>query len=861
MLDKTFDPASFERDIYNNWLDKGYFKAKVDKTKKPFCIIMPPPNITSRLHIGHAFNGTLEDTLIRYKKMCGYETLLQPGTDHAAIATESKIVTELANQGIAKEDIGRKEFLNVAQKWYDKYNAIILDQFKCMGLACDWDRLAFTMDDHCSLAVRTVFVKMYNEGLIYKGDRMTNWCPHCMTALSDIEVEHEDSESRLWYIKYKIAGSDNYVEIATTRPETLIGDTAVAVNPKDKRYTNIVGKQVELPLCNRTIPVVADMMVETEFGTGVVKITPAHDPNDYECAQRHNLPIIQVIERNGKMSANAGKYAGMDRFEARKEIIKDLKDAGYLIKEEKYRNSVGHCCRCDTIVEPAFTKQWFVKMKDLAQPAIDCVKSGELQIYPTRMKKVYLNWMENIHDWCISRQLWSGHQIPVYTCDHCHHEWASIDKPTECPHCHSQELTQERDVLDTWFSSALWPMSTLGFPDQHEYLDYFYPTDVMITGYDIIFHWVARMVFSGIHNMGKIPFKKVFLNGLVRDGQGRKMSKNLGNGIDPVDVINQYGTDALRFSLVYNVTLGSDSRYSMKNAENASIFFNKLYNAGKYVLLNIDGAKDLKDAKLNLFDKWILNELNDTVSQVHKRLDKLDIGAYTTIMYDFVWSKFCDKYIELNKVEPNPSVLLYVYDAILKLLHPIAPFITEKIYQELPNHKESILLDSFPTVHKITYTKDEQKLCEDIFEIVKIIRGTRGENKIGENIKVDMAVDFKDDAIIKDYEQYFKRLCLINVISYTTPASTKEYFAKSLVQGSLYIKNPNYKGVDALRTQYLDKIKFYQAEIDRSNRMLNNAGFLAKAPESLVSAEREKLAKNMELKRQQEELLEKLNNE
>ncbi|MFQ6773293.1 MAG: valine--tRNA ligase [Clostridia bacterium] len=861
MLDKSFNPASFERDIYKNWLDKGYFKAHVDKTKKPFCIIMPPPNITAKLHVGHAFNCSLQDTLIRYKKMCGYETLLQPGTDHAAIATESKIVSELASQGIKKEDIGRAEFLHHAQNWYDKYNEIILNQFKSLGLACDWDRLAFTMDDHCSLAVRTVFVKMYNDGLIYKGDRMTNWCPHCMTALSDIEVEHEDSDSKLWYIKYPITGTNDYLQVATTRPETLIGDTAVAVNPKDSRYSKLVGKTVDLPLCDRSIPVVADMMVETEFGTGVVKITPAHDPNDYECSIRHNLPIIQVIERNGKMSESAGKYAGMDRFEARKAIVQDLKEQGYLIKEEKYHNSVGHCSRCDTIVEPAFTKQWFVKMKGIAQPAIDCVKSGELQIYPARMKKVYLNWLENVHDWCISRQLWSGHQIPVFTCADCGHEWASVDKPVECPHCHSKTFTQDLDVLDTWFSSALWPMSTLGFPDNEEYLNYFYPTDVMITGYDIIFLWVARMVFSGLYNVNKIPFRKVFLNGIVRDELGRKMSKNLGNGIDPVDVINKYGTDALRLSLVYNVTLGADSRYSMKNAENASIFLNKVYNAGKYVLANVEGAKDIKDIKLNVFDKWIMSELNSTITQIHKCLDKLDIGKYTTLIYDFVWFKFCDKYIELNKVSPNPSVLLHVYQSILQLLHPVAPFVTEKIYQELPNHKYSILDTAFPTASKLSYSKEEKDLCEDIFEIIGLIRAIRGENKIGENIKVDTYFDLKNAEAIKDYLPHIKKMCLINEVEFGAPTSTKEYLSKTNILGTLYIRNPNYAGVEALRTQYLEKIAFYQAEIDRSERMLNNAGFMAKAPEALKASEREKLAKNTELKAQMQELLEKLDNE
>ena len=859
MLDKSFHPADFERDIYERWLNKQYFKAKVDKNKTPFCVIMPPPNITAKLHVGHAYTDTLQDSIIRYKKMNGYETLYQPGTDHAAIATESKIVSELASRGIKKEDIGRTGFLQEAQKWYDKYNEIIISQSKTLGLACDWDRLAFTMDDHCSLSVRTVFVKMYNEGLIYRGDRITNWCPNCMTALSDIEVEHKDSDSYLWYIKYPIENSTDYLEVATTRPETLIGDTAVAVNPNDKRYKEIVGKNVVLPLCNRRIPVIADIMVETDFGTGVVKVTPAHDPNDYECGQRHNLPTIQVIEHNGRMSKQAGKYAGMDRFEARKTIVADLKAQGYLIKEEKYKNSVGHCSRCNTIVEPAFTKQWFVKMEMLAKPAIECVKNGQLQIYPARMKKVYLNWLENIHDWCISRQLWSGHQIPVFTCKECQYEWASVDYPTECPRCHKAHFEQDSDVLDTWFSSALWPMSTLGFPDNREFLDYFYPTDYMITGYDIIFLWVARMVFSGLYNVGKIPFKKVFLNGMVRDAQGHKMSKNLGNGIDPVDVIEKYGTDALRFSLVYNVTLGANVRYSMKNAENASIFLNKVYNAGKYVLANVDENTKYSNTNLSIFDRWILTELNNVISQCKKCMDKMDLGKYTSLIYDFTWSKFCDKYIELNKVDHNAGVLLYVYKSILQLLHPVAPFITERIYLELPNHaEESIMLSGYPVATKVEYAKQQQEDTNLVFDVIGQIRTIRGENKIGENIKLDVAFDM--DAITK-YMPYIQKLCSINNVEFAKPTDVKMYISKTLLAGSIYVKNPNYSGIDDLRTQYMEKIKYYQAEIARSNGLLNNAGFMAKAPEALVAKEKEKLANNSEMLKQYNLKLEQLDNE
>ena len=698
-MEKTYEPIKFEQSIYQNWIDKGYFKASVNKDKKPFTIIMPPPNITSKLHMGHAFQQTIQDIIIRRKRMQGYEALWLPGTDHAAIATEAKVVEKLAKEGLTKEMLGREKFSEEIAKWYQEYKGKIIDQFKRMGYSCDWDRLRFTMDENNCRAVRDVFVKLYKKGYIYKGDRIVNWCPHCKTSISDAEVDFQENHSFLWHMKYKIERTDEYIAFATTRPETMLGDTAIAVNPKDERYKHLVGKKAIVPFVNRAIPIIADHYVEMDFGTGVVKITPAHDPNDFEVGLRHNLERICVLNDDATMNENAGKFAGLDRYEARKLIVEELKEMGLLIKVEPYDNNVGHCDRCHTVIEPMISKQWFVKMEELAKPAIKVVEDGEVEFLEERYKKIYLHWMRNIRDWCISRQLWSGHRIPIFECEDCGELIVENEDPTVCPKCGSKKLKQETDTLDTWFSSALWPISTLGYPDKTPELDYFYPTDVLVTAQEIIQLWVARMIFSGLEYVGKIPFRKVLINGTVKDAHGKKMSKSLGNGVDPVEIIDKYGVDTLRFSLFNGVAVDMDCKFSEKKVELNRNFINKIWNASNFVLSKLENeeVKVIKDVNLGVSDKWILNELNELTKSVNEKFDNYDIGMAASSLYDFFWTKFCDWYIEISKVTINKNkeatlaTLNYVLTSLLKMLHPFIPFVTERIYQELPMHDETII--------------------------------------------------------------------------------------------------------------------------------------------------------------------------
>ena len=690
-LSKIYDPKQVEDRTYQFWLDGGYFHAEPNPDKKPYTIVIPPPNITGQLHMGHALDETLQDILIRFRRMQGYEALWLPGTDHASIATEAKIVNAMKEEGLTKEDLGREGFLERAWEWKRKYGGRIIEQLKKLGSSCDWDRERFTLDEGCSKAVKEVFVNLYNKGLIYQGERIINWCPHCMTSISDAEVEYEEQAGHFWHLRYPLSDGSGEVILATTRPETMLGDTAVAVNPKDERYQNLIGKTVILPLVGREIPIVGDDYVDMEFGTGVVKITPAHDPNDYEVGRRHNLPIIKVMNDDATMTEACGKYAGMDRYEARKAIVKDLEEQGYLIKIEEHTHNVGTCYRCGTTVEPMVSKQWFVKMEPLAKPAIDVVRNGEIKLIPERMNKTYYNWMENIKDWCISRQLWWGHRIPAYYCDDCGEVIVAKEAPTTCPKCGSTHLHQDEDTLDTWFSSALWPFSTLGWPDKTPELEYFYPTNTLVTGYDIIFFWVARMIFSGLEHTGKIPFDTVLFHGLVRDAQGRKMSKSLGNGIDPLEIIDQYGADALRFTLATGNTPGNDMRFSDEKVIASRNFANKIWNASRFVLMNLkDEQMDLSLPldKLAIEDKWVLSKFNKLVREVTDNLEKFELGIAVSKLYDFIWDVFCDWYVELVKsrlwedgaeAEVARQVLVYVLSNTLKLLHPFMPFITEEI--------------------------------------------------------------------------------------------------------------------------------------------------------------------------------------
>ena len=861
-MNKTYDPKSFEERIYKKWLDNKYFLAKPDPNKKPFTVVIPPPNITGQLHMGHALNDTIQDSIVRYKRMKGFEALWLPGTDHASIATEVKIVQKMREEGLTKDDVGRDGFLKRAYAWKEQYGGRIVEQLKKMGFSCDWDKLAFTMDERCSKAVREVFVNLYNKGLIYRGDRIINWCPECGTALSDAEVEYETEEGHLWHLKYPIENSDEFIIVATTRPETMLGDTAVAVNPSDKRYTALVGKNVVLPLVGRKIPIVADRYVDKAFGTGAVKITPAHDPNDFEVGVRHDLPVIRVMNDDATMNENAGKYEGLTRDEARKAIVADMDALGLLVKVETHEHNVGHCYRCHTVIEPIVSKQWFVKMEELAKPAIKAVADKEISFLPKRFEKQYLHWMNNIRDWCISRQLWWGHRIPVFYCDHCGYETASKEDLEVCPKC-GKPMHQDEDVLDTWFSSALWPFSTLGWPDKTPELDYFYPTDVLVTAYDIITFWVSRMIFSGIEHMHEVPFREVLIHGIVRDEQGRKMSKSLGNGVDPLVVIDKYGADSLRFSLVNGIAPGSDIRFSEDKLESYRNFMNKIWNASRFVLMNAENVEirnidEIK--KLSPADKWILSKLNSTVAAVTRFMDKYEVGLAATRLYEFIWNQFCDWYIELSKTalyssddekrSDTVSVLVYVLRETLKLAHPIIPFITDEIYDALPNKDaDDIMIAPYPVYDgKRTYRRDVA-ITDAVMDLIKGVRNLRREMNVSQSKRtaIHIVPAAGRERVLKKMSGYIEKLAFGNSISFDEPEGKNASIVTPL--GKISISMGELIDFDKERERLNAEIEKVDAEIARAEGKLANKGFTDKAPAALVEKEREKLEKYRELKK------------
>ncbi len=857
---KVYNPSEFEKEIYEDWEKNGYFKAEVDADKLPFTIVIPPPNITGQLHMGHALDETLQDTLIRFKRMQGYSTLWLPGTDHASIATEVKIVEQMAKEGLTKNDVGREGFLERAWAWKEKYGGRIIEQLKLLGSSCDWSRLAFTMDEKCSKAVKEVFVNLYEKGLIYRGDRIINWCPECKTALSDAEVDYVDEDSSLWYIKYQVKDTNQYVTIATSRPETMFGDTAVAFNPKDKRYENLSGKSLILPIVNKEIPVVYDDYVELEFGTGAVKITPAHDPNDFDLGIRHNLPVVRVINDDGTMNSYAGKYEGLDALDCRGKVVEELKSLGLLEKIEPLHHAVGHCYRCKHTVEPIVSKQWFVKMEPLAGPAIEVVRKKKVRFIPARFSKIYFNWMENVKDWCISRQLWWGHRIPAYYCKDCGEMIISKVDVKVCTKCSSHNVVQDEDVLDTWFSSALWPFSTLGYPEITEDLKYFYPTDVLVTGYDIIFFWVARMIFSGLEHMNRIPFKDVLIHGLVRDAQGRKMSKSLGNGIDPTEVIAKYGADTLRFSLINGVAPGSDMRFSDEKIEGARNFMNKIWNASRFVLLNADGKKisPISECKLNFADKWIISKLSKTIKDVTINMEKYEMGVALSNLYDFVWNDFCDWYIELTKPvlygedekkrNDTVSVLVFVLGEILKLLHPFVPFITEKIYMSIPNVNGSIMVSEFPRYNsKFKYTSCVKDV-ETVKEIIKCIRNVKATVGAAPSKRVKLFVKAENKKAIKNGSVYIEKLAGISeVVFIADKKDLSEKVVSQIVSGiELFIPMGELVDLEKEIERIKKELQTIETEISRASGKLTNKGFLDKAPKNLVEAERDKLNKHID---------------
>ncbi len=856
-MEKSYNPHEFEQDIYKTWLEKKYFHAEVDKNKVPYSIIMPPPNVTSNLHMGHAFQQTIQDIIIRRKRMQGFNAMWLPGTDHAAISTESMIVKKLAKEGKSKESLGREAFSKEVEEWYKTYKGTIIDQFKSMGFSCDWDRLAFTMDEQNCKAVRYVFVHLYKKGWIYKANRIVNWCPHCKSSISDAEVEFKEVPSFFWHLRYQIEGTNEYIELATTRPETMLGDTAVAVNPSDKRYKHLVGKNVILPILNKPIPVVADDYVEKDFGTGVVKITPAHDPNDFQVGKRHNLPVINLMNTDGTMNENCGEYQGLTREEAREKIVKELERIGALVKIEPYSHNVGHCERCKTIIEPLVSNQWWVKVDELRKPAIKVVEEDKVHFVDEQYKKSYLHWMRNLQDWCISRQLWTGHQIPAFTCENCGNVMVEMEDPTVCSKCGSKHLKQEIDTLDTWFSSALWPLSTLGFPDKTPDIEYFYPTNVLVTAREIINLWVARMIFSGLEYYGDIPFKDVVINGIVKDAHGKKMSKTLGNGTDPRDVIKNFGVDTLRFSLFDGISIGSDSRFSEKKVELSRNFLNKVWNASRYVLMQLEGktVKNINEVKLNLADKWILTELNSLIESVDKKFEKYDIGMAESELSDFFWTKFCDWYIELSKTdmqgensEATVATLAFVLTSLLKLLHPFIPFITEKIYQELPMHEESIVISAWPKVTK-SYLNEHDDM-QEVIAVIKAIRNARAEKNLPDNKKIGANIFcFNKKELFLSCQEQIKKLSILNSLEFANKEEDLPQNAVVLTFNNCKIALPLESLVDskeekARLSKEIDKVKF---EIARSSKMLDNAGFVAKAPQALIDGEKAKLQKNKEL--------------
>lgn len=858
-LDKNYNPKSFEDRIYKTWKDGQYFVAKIDKNKKPFTIVMPPPNVTGNLHLGHALNNTLQDILIRRKRMQGYSALWVPGTDHASISTEMKVVQKIESEGKTKAELGREEFLKEAWEWTYEYGGNIKNQLEKLGVSCDWSREAFTLDENLSNAVQEVFIKMYKDGLIYRGDRIVNWCVSCGTAVSDAEVVHKDESGQLWHIRYPFKNKEGYIVIATTRPETMLGDLAVAVNPNDERYEDIVGETLLLPLVNREIPIISDEYVEMEFGTGMVKITPSHDPNDFEVGARHNLGQCVVIDEKGYIPEGYGKYSGMERLEARKAIVADLEKLGLLDKIEDHEHSVGHCERCGTVIEPVISKQWFVKMENFAKEALEVYKNGELNLIPSRLGKVYENWLTGTRDWTISRQLWWGHRIPIYYCDDCGEIIVSKERPEKCT-CGSTNLRQDPDTLDTWFSSALWPFSTLGWPEKTPDLEYFFPTDVLVTGYDIIFFWVIRMVFSSLYNMGKVPFKDVYFTGLIRDSQGRKMSKSLNNGIDPLEVIDQYGADALRFTLVTGNSPGNDMRFYMERVEANRNFANKLWNATRFIFMNLDedNIKNIDDLELENVDKWIISRANNLIKNVDENIDKYEIGLAADKIYDFVWNEFCDWYIELVKTRlynsdlersiKAQSTLIHVLDIILKLLHPFMPYITEEIYSIMPNKKDMLINETWPKYESSYEFRNEEEKIDIMINAIKSIRNARAELNIAPSKKAELIFSSKDRNSIdtlKELTEHFKTLGGASSVKFLEEDLDENIDAISIVQNKFKIFIPLADLVDySKELERLEKeAEKLKSEIKRASGKLSNEKFTSKAPEKVVQEERNKLVK------------------
>ncbi|MCI8650394.1 MAG: valine--tRNA ligase [Anaerotruncus sp.] len=856
-LEKVYDPKQVENKTYQFWMDGNYFHAEPDPQKKPYTIVIPPPNITGVLHMGHALDETLQDILIRWRRMQGYCTLWMPGTDHASIATEAKIVEAMRKEGLTKEDLGREAFLERAWAWKKQYGGTIVEQLKKLGSSCDWARERFTLDEGCSKAVREVFVNLFEKGLIYRGERIINWCPHCKTSISDAEVEYDEKDGFFWHINYPIVGTDEVLEIATTRPETMLGDTAVAVHPDDERYKHLVGKMVLLPIVNKEIPVVADSYVEMDFGTGVVKITPAHDPNDFEVGLRHSLPIINIMNEDATINENGGKYCGMTREECRKAIVADLQSGGYLKKVEPYQHNVGCCYRCDTAIEPRISKQWFVKMEPLAKPANEAVRAGKTKFVPARFDKIYFNWMENVKDWCISRQLWWGHRIPAWYCQDCKELIVTKEDPTECPHCHSKQLVQDPDTLDTWFSSALWPFSTLGWPEKTKELDYFYPTNTLVTGYDIIFFWVARMIFSGVAHMGEVPFDTVLIHGLVRDAQGRKMSKSLGNGIDPLEIIDQYGADALRFTLATGNSPGNDMRFSDEKVNASRNFANKIWNATRFILMNLSDEVDTVELpkQLAVEDKWVLSKLNTLAKEVNENLEKFELGIAVQKLYDFIWDILCDWYIELCKSRLQAGgasslaaqqVLVYVMSNTLKLLHPFMPFITEEIWQALPHEGESIMVSPFPVYNEQLHFAQEEAQFEKLMNAIRAVRNRRSEMNVPPSKKAHLYIATAEAAIFEQGAPFFERLASAAGVTVADQFEMEGAVQVITDAARIFIKMDELIDKEKELARLSKEKEKVEKDIAMITNKLNNQGFVAKAPAAVVEGERAKLEKHKE---------------
>ena len=877
-IPKSFDPGETENRIYNNWINKNYFHATVDSKKEPYTIVIPPPNITGQLHMGHALDNAIQDVLIRWKRMQGYSALWMPGTDHASIATEAKIVEAMAKEGISKDDIGREKFLERAWEWKNVYGGRIVEQLKRLGSSCDWERERFTMDEGLSEAVTQVFIKLYDKGLIYRGERIINWCPDCLTSISDAEVEYEEQEGSFWYINYPAQDGSEGVTVATTRPETMLGDVAVAVHPDDKRYSHLVGKNVILPIVNKAIPVIADTYVESDFGTGAVKITPAHDPNDFEVGLRHGLEIINVMDDHAKMNEAAGQFYGLDRYEARKLIVKELEDGGYLVKTENYKRNVGNCYRCNTTVEPKVSFQWFVKMKPLAEPAVEAVRNGDVLFVPERFDKTYFNWMENIKDWCISRQLWWGHPIPAFYCDSCGKILVGKEMPDICPDCGGEKFTQDPDTLDTWFSSALWPFSTLGWPDDTPELNYFYPTSVLVTGYDIIFFWVARMIFSGLEHTGEVPFKHVFIHGIVRDEKGRKMSKSLGNGIDPLEIIDEFGADALRYSLINGNSPGNDQRYLPIKVEAGRNFSNKIWNAFRFVMMNMEDGISFESVdfrNLAMEDKWILTRLNSVIREVTNNLENFELGVALSKIYSFIWEEFCDWYIEMVKPRlfDKESVtglearftLNYILCNAMKLLHPYMPFLTEEIYSHLIHEDESVMISKWPEFEEKFHFPDEEEKVGILMDAIRKIRNIRAEMSVPNSRKaaaIIVTASQKTGQMFAGSKPFLERLASVSEIKVT---GQKDKIPKTAVTavfdgGEIFIPLEDLIDIEKEIARLESESANLDNEIQRVENKLSNEKFVGKAPAEVVDQEKKKMEKYIEMKKGVDERISVLTN-